>query len=40
MIELLGGLNGTEKAQIYRLLAKLKAALAERTDDPNLKRRT
>ncbi len=40
VIELLAGLNGAEKAQIYRLLAKLKAALAERTDDPNLKRRT
>ena len=26
VIELLGGLNGTEQAQIYRLLAKLKAA--------------
>jgi DNA-binding MarR family transcriptional regulator len=40
VIELLAGLNGTEKAQIYRLLAKLKAALAERADDPNLKRRS
>ena len=40
VIELLGGLNGTEQAQIYRLLAKLKAALAERTDDFNPKRRS
>jgi len=40
VIKLLAGLNGAEKTQIYRLLAKLKAALAERTDDPNLKRRT
>jgi DNA-binding MarR family transcriptional regulator len=40
VVELLAGLNGTEKAQIYRLLAKLKAALAERTDDSNLKRRS
>jgi DNA-binding MarR family transcriptional regulator len=39
VIELLAGLNGADKTQIYRLLAKLKAALAERTDDPNLKRR-
>ena len=40
VIELLTGLNGAEKAQIYRLLAKLKASLAARTDEPDVKRRS
>ena len=40
VIELLTGLNDAEKAQIYRLLAKLKASLAARTDEPDVKRRS
>ncbi len=42
VIELLSGLSGAEKAQIYRLLAKLKASLAARTADgaPNVRRRS
>jgi DNA-binding MarR family transcriptional regulator len=41
VIELLSGLNDAEKAQIYRLLAKLKGSLAARTDgEPNVKRRS
>ena len=41
VIELLAGLNDPEKAQIYRLLAKLKSSLAARAgDEPDVKRRS
>jgi DNA-binding MarR family transcriptional regulator len=40
VIELLAGLSDAETAQIYRLLAKLKASLAARVDEPDGKRRS
>lgn len=38
VVELLSGLNGAEQANVYRLLAKLKASLGAR--EPNAKRRS
>jgi DNA-binding MarR family transcriptional regulator len=41
VIELLTGLNDAEQTQIYRLLAKLKAALAARAErEPNVRQRS
>jgi DNA-binding MarR family transcriptional regulator len=38
VVELLSGLSGTEQANVYRLLAKLKGSLGAR--EPNVKRRS